>query len=648
MKRLISLALVGFCSLAQARVTLPSHFTSNMVVQQQSTLKTKGQARPGSTVSLVTTWNKKGVTAQTDSQGAFCMEIQTPKAGGPFEMRFSDGEETVLSNVLSGEVWLGSGQSNMEMPLEGWGKVLDYEKEIAAADYPQIRLLQVKKTTSLKPKAEVELSMDGWQVCSPATVNNFSALGYFYALRLWEELKVPVGIIDDDWGGTPCESWVSAEALTGVTGYEQQMQKVLELGQDVSKVRAYYKEINTEYARLEHEKDLGLCNEWYKLGTDDAAWPEMPVPCKWESLIGNFDGTVWLRRIVVLKDDNTVGKDVTVSFGTVDDMVCLYWNGEKIGETYNIMEQPTFTIPGRLVKYGVNEICLRVNDTGGDGGIVGKPEQIYLTGGKGGKVSLAGNWKYQKGVDMKALPARPLDVTDNHHPSVLYNAMIHPLREFPVKGIIWYQGCSNVGRAQQHEALFQTLISDWRKQFGNPTMPFYFVQLANYLTPRDVQPDSEWALLRETQAAALAMPNTGMAVNIDLGDANDIHPKTKRELGRRLSAIALNRTYGRKCPYTAPTYAGYTVEGSSIRIHLEAARGTEPLVQEQDLRGFTMAGADRKWYVATAHTEGNDIVVSCPQVSVPLAVRYGWADNPTCTLRTASGLHVAPFRTDKW
>ena len=632
-----------------AKVVLPSHFSSNMVVQRSTSLTIHGKAKPGATVTLKASWSKSPVSATSASDGSFTLRIQTPKAGGPHTMTFDDGDgATTLGNVLSGEVWLGSGQSNMEMPMAGWGKVLDYEKEIAAANYPQIRLLQVKKTTSLKPKTEAELTMDGWQECSPKTVENFSALGYYYALRLWEELGVPVGIIDDDWGGTPCESWVSPESLTGVTGYEQQMKKVLELGQDADKVREYYQSINTEYSRLEKEMDLGLSAEWYKTDTNDSQWPEMSIPCKWESLIGNFDGTLWLRSKVVLKDDNTAGKDVTVNFGTVDDMVRLYWNGEMIGETFNINDKTTFTVPARLVKKGENIICLRVNDTGGDGGLVGKPEDLYLQNAKGEKVNLAGKWKYQKGVDMKSLPARPLDVTDSHHPSVLYNAMIHPLIEFPLKGIIWYQGCSNVGRASQHEALFQTLIADWRERFNNPTMPFYFVQLANYLTPHDIQADSEWALLRETQAAALALPNTGMAVNIDLGDANDIHPKTKKELARRLSAIALNKTYGRKMAYTAPIYDGYTVEGNSIRIHLATPSGSEPLVQESALKGFTIAGADRRWRVAQARTEGNDIIVSCPDVKFPIAVRYGWADNPTCTLSTKSGFHVAPFRTDKW
>ena len=491
---LAALAFVG--QTAWSRVTLPAHFTSNMVLQQKSTLKIHGTARPGSQVSLVTGWDKRGVTAQASpTDGTFTLSIETPKGSlKPYDMTFSDGETTTLSNVLVGEVWLGSGQSNMEMPLKGWGKVLNYEQEISNANYPCIRLLQVKKRTSLRPLEQVEVNMDGWQECCPQYVENFSALCYFYALRLWEELKVPVGIIDDDWGGTPAEAWMRAEALQNVMRFEDQARHILAAGYDEAKVKAYYD-----------------------------ALPQDQKP--------------------------------------------------------------------------------------------------YIQ-----------------------------DFNHSNHATVLYNAMIHPLIEFPIRGVIWYQGCNNVGRAAEHQALFQTLITDWRKCWQNPTMPFYFVQLANYLQPSDLQPDSQWALLRESQADALCLPHTGMVSNIDLGDANDIHPKTKREVGRRMAAIALHETYGKKkVPFTAPIYDHYTVESDGVHLHFATPQGSEALVQEDNLPGFIMAGADRRWHVAKAKVvAANEVVVTCQDVAVPMAVRYGWADNPTCTLRTASNLHVAPFRTDRW
>ena len=499
MRRLSLTLLAGLMLAGQtawSRVTLPAHFTSNMVLQQQSTLIIHGTATPGSQVTLVTGWDKKGVTARASAtDGKFTLTLTTPKGSlKPYRMTFSDGEETTLDNVLVGEVWLGSGQSNMEMPLKGWGKVLNYEQEIAHAQYPQIRLLQVKKRTSLRPLEQVEVNMGGWQECSPQYVENFSALCYFYALRLWEELKVPVGVIDDDWGGTPAEAWTRAEALQHVTGFEEQAREILRSNYNEAAVKAYYESLPQD--RKPHIRDFN--------------------------------------------------------------------NGK--------------------------------------------------------------------------------------HATVLYNAMIHPLIEFPIRGVIWYQGCDNVGRAAQLQALFQTLITDWRKCWKNPSMPFYFVQLANYLQPKDVQPDSQWALLRESQADALCLPHTGMVTNIDLGDANDIHPKTKREVGRRLAAIALHETYGKKkTAFTAPVYERYTVEPDGIHIHFATPQGSEPMVVEDNLPGFTLAGADRKWRVARAKViSGNEVLVSCEGVDFPIAARYGWADNPTCTLRTASGLHVAPFRTDRW
>ncbi len=497
--------LAAVLCVAQAgwgRVTLPNHFTDNMVVQQKTTLKIRGTANAGSTVTLKTGWNKKGVSTTAAADGKFLLTIETPKAGGPYELIFNDGEETTLKNVLVGEVWLGSGQSNMEMPLAGWGKILNYEEEIKNANYPKIRLLQVKKVTNIKPQEQVQLNMGGWQECSPEHIANFSALCYFYALNLWEELKVPIGVIDDDWGGTTAESWVSAEALKGVQGLEKLASQIIKDNYDGEKITKW---IDEDYAkRLQ-------------------AAPE----------------------------------------------------GQK--------------------------------------------------------------------------PGKPLPITHQNHASVLYNAMIHPLIEFPIRGVIWYQGCSNVGRHRQHQSLFQTLIKDWRARFNNPDMPFYFVQLANYLEPKDVQPRSAWALLRESQADALCLPNTGMAVNIDLGDAKDIHPKTKRELGRRLSAIALNQTYGKKVPYTAPIYRDYTVEGKTMRIKMDMPQGAESLVQDDNLPGFIMAGPDGKWHKATGKTCGkSEVIVSSPAVKQPVAVRYGWADNPTCTLHTKSGLYVAPFRTDNW
>ncbi len=648
---MLAMALIGVP--ASSKVVLPSVYTDNMVVQQLSTLRIHGKATPGSQVTLQTSWSRMAQQVEADATGEWYMEVGTPKAGGPHTLTFSDGEELTLSNVMAGEVWLGSGQSNMEMPVAGWGKVLNYEEEIRNANYPSIRLFQVKRETDVQKRDRFNLAYDmgGWQECSPQTVPEFSALCYFFALRLWEELKVPVGVIDDNWGGTPCEAWVSADALGAVTGFKDQVERMRALGFNRQAIQEDNDARTTAWLQAVEKGDKGTYGAmpWHTAELDDSQWGTMELPTHWEKAgLPGLDGVVWFRRTIEVPAA-WEGKQLTLSLGPVDDADVTYWNGTRVGATEGYDTPRTYTIDARLVKAGKATIVVRVNDISSEGGIWGKPTQMALMQGNE-RMELAGAWRYAVGYDLRQAGARPLAINHPHYPTVLFNAMIHPLIDFPVKGILWYQGCTNVGRETQHEVLFQTLIHDWRKQWQNPDMPFYFVQLANYLAPSDLQPESAWAFLRESQARALCLPNTGMVCNIDLGDAQDIHPKTKREVGRRMAAIALHHTYGqKKVSWTAPVYKDYTVdEEGRVTITFRQPEGCESLVEEDNLPGFIIASADRRWHVAKARTEGDKVVVWADDVPRPVAVRYGWADNPTCTLRTASGLHVAPFRTDDW
>lgn len=646
MKKLISLiATIWLAFTASAKVTLPAHFTSHMVLQQQRDLVVRGKATPGSTVKLTTSW-KQQAEALADIDGRFTLTIATPKASlKPQTLTFSDGEETKLEDVLIGEVWLGSGQSNMEMPLEGWGKILNYKEEIAHADYPNIRLLQVKRITSLRPLEEVQLTQGGWVQCSPQTVPEFSSLCYFYAVRLWEELGIPVGVIDDSWGGTPCEAWIRQDALHDVMGFGELIDQWRKLKFDDTAIE---KSLGLdEWEKRCATIDPGMKEGWQSETFDHSQWPTMKLPGAWElNGVSSFDGFMWFRRWVDIPEE-WVGHDLTLELVTTDDMDITYWNGEKVGETHGYHEAANYVIPAHLVKAGRNVLAVRLYDTAGNGGLVSKSGmRVKLDDNH--SLSLNGEWNYQKGAELSQLPRYPINIHDKKTPTGLYNAMIHPLVGFPLRGFIWYQGCDNVGRAAQHECLFQTLIQDWRQLWGKPDMPFYFVQLANYLPHYDLQPKSEWAALRETQARALCLPYTGMAVNIDLGVADDIHPKTKREVGRRLSAIALNQTYGKKIPYTAPRAMHYVIEDHTIHIFFGQEKGGETLVPEDNLPGFTVLASDGTWRVADAKVVGPlQVDVTMQGTGYPIAVRYGWADNPTCTLRTASGLHVAPFRSDR-
>lgn len=538
----------------------------------------------------------------------------------------------------------------MEMPLAGWGKIKNYEQEIAAADYPDIRLFQVKKHTSATPTEHLENNLGGWQPCSPNTVPEFSALAYLYARELHRTLKVPVGVIDCTWGGTPAEAWTSANGLSNVMGFQDAIAEREALGFDRDRIMERYHMEYTVWQKLCEKKDRGVKDGkecWTDTALNDSNWSVMHIPGNWEFQGHNgLDGIVWFRKSVMIPAEYA-GKDLQLNPGCIDDEDITYWNGVKIGQGWGYTTPRHYTVPGHLVKEGLNVITVKAIDNGGEGGITGDANSINVQCGEK-TIPLAGEWKYNIGVSLAELPQAPANPEGSGAPSSLFNGMVHPCLSYPIKGVIWYQGCNNVGHAEQYEPLFKALITDWRKQFGQADMPFYFVQLANYLERKDVQHDSQWAALREAQSKAQQLAHTGMVTNIDLGEAGDIHPKNKQEVARRLAALSLADTYGKKVPGQAPVYRDCTIEGSSVRVRFSLPSIGEKFCGNNDIKGFTLAGPDRKFYPAQAHTEGDEVVVSSPFVSVPVAVRYGWADNPECTLQTPTGLHVAPFRSDNW
>ena len=636
----------------QARVTLPGIFTDNMVLQRNDTITLFGTADKGKRVTVKAGWGKNVTTTADAASGKWSVKLATADAGGPYTISVSDGKELKLKNVMLGEVWFCSGQSNMEMPLAGWGKIKDYEKEIAAADYPDIRLYLVKQATSVVPIDKIESPLGGWRECSPETVPEFSALAYFFARNLWQQLDVPVGVVASTWGGTPAEAWTSAETLKEVYGYSEKMAALEATGFDRDAIMANYQSDLAAWKASVHKIDKGYDadgNElWIAEDLDDADWSEMNVPCYIEQAgLPAFDGVVWFRRTTDVPQE-WAGKQLYLDLGAIDDEDIVYWNGIKVAEGSGYNWQRHYTVPANLVKAGRNVITVRDFDTGGEGGLTGPADAMALHRGGEQVISLAGAWKYRVGCSLTDMPAVPMSPESSSYPTTLFNALVNPWLQYRFKGAIWYQGEANVGRANEYETLFKSLIFDWRKHFGDDDMPFYFVQLANYLQRLDVQPESQWAALREAQACALGIENTGMMVNIDLGEAGDIHPKNKQEVGRRLSALALAYTYGLDIPAEAPVYEGYEVTGDRVRVSFTMPSNGEPFEQSQEVKGFVIAGPDRVFHKAQAYTDGDCVVVYSPEVAMPVAVRYGWADNPECTLSTKSGFHVAPFRTDNW
>ena len=634
-----------------AKITLPKLFTDNMVLQQKTEAPVWGKANPGKTVTIITSWDRKTYTTTADNNGNWLMNITTPEAGGPYHISFSDGKKLTLKNILIGEVWICSGQSNMEMPLAGWGMVNDYKNEIANANYPQIRLLHVEQATSNLPLDDLKATRGGWQVCSPETIESFSSVAYFFGRTLNKNLNIPIGLINTSWGGTIAEAWTSGRSLEEMPYFKEAVQDMASVSEE--EAQKQYEQKFKEWNDYILANDKGYQNNipvWSETELNDGQWSEMELPGLWEEKeLSDFDGIVWFRKTVEIPSQ-WAKKDLTLKLAMIDDNDITYFNGVKIGETDGHNIKRVYSIPGKLVKPGKAVITIRVTDTGGGGGIYGETVDLSVapSTGKESATSLAGTWKYQAAIDLKKHDKAPQSVSGNpNRPTVLYNAMIHPIAPYAIQGAIWYQGESNADRAYQYRELFPLMIRDWRKQWKQD-FPFYFVQLANFMAKKNEPGESQWAELREAQLQTLQLENTGMAVTIDIGDADDIHPKNKQDVGLRLALNALAKTYGQKSSYSGPLYDSHQIEGNKIRVRFNHTDKGLKAKGSSSLKGFAIAGPDHVFHWADAIIDGNTIVVSSPNIPFPVAVRYAWANNPECNLYNGEDLPASPFRTDDW
>jgi sialate O-acetylesterase len=624
-------------------VRLPRFVGDAMVLQRDAPIRLWGWADNGEKVTV--RFLNQSVSTKAGTDGKWRLTLSPVAAGGPYPLRIEGKNTIVLNDVLVGDVWLCGGQSNMGWQL-AWS-VDNHLAEIAAAQYPGIRLLKVKETLSYQPLDDIQTEK-GWQPCTPQTVGSFSAVAYFFGRELYRKYGVPVGLISSNWGGTPAEAWTSAATLKTLPDYRAEAQ-ALETTTP-AQLQARFVARLREWESKNTEKDAGLRSpEWYRPDFVPEGWPTLSLPCLWEnSVLPDYDGVLWLRKEVDLPAA-AAGRDLTLLLGRPDDLDSTWFNGVKVGGL-NGGPAREYRVPGNLVKAGRNVITVRLVDYGGDGGIGGKPEELQLRHA-GATIPLAGAWQYQSGDGGKYTagwpPQRPEENASEL--SVLFNAMINPLIPLSMKGVIWYQGEANVRRAPVYHPLFSALIRDWRGRWGND-FPFLFVQLANFLPPAAQPGESQWAALREAQRLTLALPRTAMAVTIDIGNARDVHPRNKQDVGKRLALAAAKVAYGEEVVSSGPLYQSMRVEGNKVRLSFSHTGGG--LVAKDKygyLKGFAVAGVDRKFVWAKATIEDGAVVVHSDEVPQPVAVRYGWADNPDdVNLYNLEGLPASPFRTDAW
>ncbi|TEB42710.1 hypothetical protein D0809_20170 [Flavobacterium circumlabens] len=636
MKKNIIFLFLVFSIMANANVRMPLLFSDGMVLQRNKPIPVWGWADPGEKVEIH--FNKQTKTVQTDKNGKWTVSLNPEKAGGPFELNITGKNKITIKDVLVGEVWICSGQSNMEFQVF---KTVNAEKEINDSNYPMIRHFGVAQDLSGSPKND--LKQGKWEITSKETVGNFTAVGYYFAKKLYAELKIPIGIINTSWGGTNVETWTSREAFQKSDEFKAIIADVPVLNMDsISKL--YAAKMKERVERIQGTEVTTTNENTFKdPAFNDKSWGELNTPGLWENQpLGDLDGVVWMRKTITLSAEDIKNKAV-ISLAKIDDEDITYVNGIEVGTNKAWDARRVYEIPANVLKEGINVIAIRIVDNSGGGGIYGEKEDLKLTVGSK-IIPLDGNWKFKVIVVKTAL-------SPNSYPSLLYNAMINPLVPYAFEGVLWYQGEANVTRASQYKKAFPLMITDWRTKWNQGNFPFYFVQLATFNEfGGNSQKGSRWAELREAQTETLKLPNTGMAVTTDIGNAKDIHPTNKQDVGLRLAAIALNNVYGKKQVFSGPMYKSMETKGNEIVLTFDhTGSGLTASDHSENVKGFEIAGADKVFHPAKAIIQNNKIIVSAPEVPNPVSVHYGWADDDTeINLFNKEKFPASPFRTDNW
>ena len=636
---------------AAAQLRLPRMVRDSMILQRDQKINIWGWASAGERVSV--TFAGKGYKTHADTNGKWRIEFSAMKAGGPYTMTITGNTRITLHDILIGDVWFCSGQSNMvhQMKLHA----VRYEADIASAHYPEIRQFWIPTLTSLSGPLDT-LPSGYWKSANPTDVRDFSAVAYFFARDLYRKYHVPIGIINASVGGTPIEAWMSREAFQ----HFPSKLKLIDENKDSAYLATITRWHSATGSATAPSRDLGLSGPvpWYSSSYAPNGWRRIGIPGYWEDQgVSGLNGVVWYRReIEVPRMD--AGKEAKVFLGRIVDADALYVNGQQVAHTTYQYPERRYTIPAGVLKPGKNLFVVRVTNYSGKGGFV--PDKPYQLMAGTDTIDLKGYWQYKVGAVFPPVSrsGQGSGFSAQNAPTALYNAMVSPVIPYTLKGILWYQGVSNSGNAAEYGALQQAQIHDWRRKWGEGTIPFLFVQLPGYGDFHYSPSESQTARIREGQLQALSLPNTAMAVIIDLGEWNDVHPDRKEPVGHRLALAAEKLAYGENLVYSGPLYQSARINGNKMIISFthvgsglifKDSSYIAPAPGEVEAE-IAIAGADRKFVWAKAKIISPDkLEVWSEDIAHPVAVRYGWADDPVHPdLYNKEGLPASPFRTDAW
>jgi len=631
----------------QANVTLPALVSNGMVLQRDTKIRIWGWAAPGEKVQVK--FNKKTISTVTGPGGNWKVSLPPMNAGGPYIMVVKGNNTITINDILVGDVWFCSGQSNMVLNME---RVKEkYPEDIAGANFPEIRNFFIP-TISDVITIHKDLPAGKWISASPVNVLGFGAITFFFARSLYKEYKVPIGIINSSVGGTPIEAWISEDGFKEIPQYAFRIERFRDTAfmnpimRAASRKRNEAGQIPPTALRI-IDKGLNGPKPWYDMTYLPEGWHKFWLPGYWDDQgVKGLNGVVWFRKVVNVPASMT-GKPAKLFMGRIVDADNVYINGVPSGSITYQYPPRRYDLPSGLLKEGENLIAIKVTNNSGKGGFVpGKP--YYLVAGND-SIDLRGEWLYKVGqvfrpVVFETRRGTPT-LTMQNEPTGLYNTMVAPAINYSLKGILWYQGESNSGKPEEYQQLLPELIADWRNKWQQGSLPFLFVQLPNFMEVSYLPSESQWAQLRFGQLKSLSVPNTAMAVAIDAGEWNDIHPLEKKVVGERLALAARKLAYGNeKIVYSGPIYKSCIIEADSMKIEFDHVGSGLTTKGGGDLNYFAIAGADKKFVWAEARIKNNHVVVWSSEIKDPVYVRYAWADNPEgANLYNIEGLPASPF-----